>query len=223
MRFWSGQLLHATGLAFLLALCVWATHTLGPFTGELFGVSAMIWLALAVAVPIIHQVFVWVCWRLELRSGAVSRTIGFRGYVAGFFVLFFARNVFVLAAIANRGTLGLPEPARIVLATALFVPAAYGAYSVARYFGMKRAAGADHFDERYRNMPLVTEGIFRYTSNGMYGIVFLLHWAAAIAFNSVGALVAAGFCHAYIWLHYFATEKPDMQYLYGGKNPATSS
>jgi len=33
-------------------------------------------------------------------------------------------------------------------------------------------------------------------------------WATA-------ALVLAAFCHAYIWVHYFCTEKPDMKRIYG--------
>ena len=214
--FLKGQALHAAGLAFLLAVATWATLTLGPFTGELFGVPATAWIVAAIAVPIVHQIYVWLAWRLELfRDHAISRTIGFRGYVIVFFVLFAARNVFLLAAIANRGTIGLPPIVRWVGATVLLLPAAYGGYSVARYFGMQRAAGGDHFEEKYRHMPLVKEGIFRYTSNGMYAVVFLVHWGVAIAFDSMGALVVAGFCHAYIWLHYFATEKPDMQYIYG--------
>ena len=96
----------------------------------------------------------------------------------------------------------------------LAAPGLYAIYSVKRYFGMMRASGADHFDSRYRNMPLVREGIFRFTSNGMYSCAFLLFWAIAVGFNSKTAVVVAAFSHAYIWVHFFATEKPDMKYLY---------
>ena len=47
---------------------------------------------------------------------------------------------------------------------------------------------------------------------------FLLFWAIAIGFNSAAALVVAAFSHAYIWVHYYATEKPDMDYRYGSEN-----
>ena len=87
-------------------------------------------------------------------------------------------------------------------------------YSVQRYFGMVRASGADHFDARYRKMPFVKAGIFRFTNNGMYVYAFLLFWALAVGFNSAAALIVAAFSHAYIWVHFFATEKPDMDYLY---------
>ena len=83
-----------------------------------------------------------------------------------------------------------------------------------RYFGLARAAGADHFDPSYRKMPFVTGGIFKYTSNGMYVYAFLLFWAIGIGCNSSAALVVAAFSHAYIWVHFYATEKPDMDHLY---------
>ena len=57
-------------------------------------------------------------------------------------------------------------------------------YSVKRYFGMVRASGADHFDNKYRDMPLVNKGIFRFTSDGMYLYAFFLFWAIAIGFNA---------------------------------------
>lgn len=87
-------------------------------------------------------------------------------------------------------------------------------YSVVRYFGMARAAGADHYASRYRDMPLVRGGIFRFTSNGMYLYAFLLFWALAVCFDSAAALAVAAFSHAYIWVHFYATEKPDMEFLY---------
>ena len=86
-----------------------------------------------------------------------------------------------------------------------------------RYFGMARAAGADHFDARYRDMPLVDKGIFRFTNNGMYAFAFLVFWAIAIGFGSLAALAIAAFSHAYIWVHFYATETPDMDFLYGSR------
>lgn len=79
---------------------------------------------------------------------------------------------------------------------------------------MIRASGADHFDRKYREMPLVRKGIFRFTSNGMYLYAFLLFWAIAVGFNSAAGVVVAAFSHAYVWIHFFATEKPDMKYFY---------
>ena len=183
---------------------------------------AVFWVA--VAVPIVHQLFVWLAWRLELNGGVTARTIGFGGYVACFFVFFIGRFV-SLAALAwlDRGSLGLGEPTTLAIAAVLAAPGLYAVYSVKRYFGLWRAAGADHFDPAYRSMPQVKEGIFRFTSNGMYIYVFLLFWAIAIGLDSSAALIVAALSHALIWVHFFATEKPDMEYLYGNSEPTSGN
>ncbi len=203
----TGQFWHFVSLAILLGL-TWAAWSwlAKPF-------PLLFWLA--VAIPILHQVYVWLAWRLELRSAWTSNRIGFRGYVACFFLLFFGRflSLFALAWV-DRGSLELPLVPRIVLTLLMMLAGLYAMYSVMRYFGMARAAGADHFDPEYRAMPLVNQGIFRFTNNGMYLYAFLLFWAIAVGFASSSALVVAAFSHAYIWVHFYATEKPDMNYLY---------
>ena len=65
-----------------------------------------------------------------------------------------------------------------------------------------------------REMPLVNQGVFRFTGNAMYLFGFFLFWAIAVAFDSSAALVVAGFSHLYIWVHYYATEEPDLDYLH---------
>ncbi len=204
---WTGQRLHAACLAALLAAAWTAWRALGaPF-------PAAFWTALAF--PVAHQVFVWLAWRLELKSSAVSRTIGFGAYLAIFFLLFGGRFVSLLAlAWLDRGSLGLAVSARAPLTVLFTLIALYTFYSIARYFGMTRAASADHFDPRIRTLPMVSEGIFRYTANGMYAGGFLAFWVIALGFDSAAALAAAAFSHAYIWVHFQATEKPDMAYLY---------
>ena len=114
----------------------------------------------------------------------------------------------------DRGSAGFDLVLHVGLTIICAVPGLYAMYSVQRYFGMKRAAGADHFDVAYRTMPLVKKGIFRFTSNGMYVYAFLLFWAIAFGFNSSAAIAVAAFSHAYIWVHHFATERIDMAYLY---------
>ena len=64
-------------------------------------------------------------------------------------------------------------------------------------------------------------GIFRLTRNGMYVYGFLLLWASALWFASLAALAVALFNHLYIWVHYFATERPDMVRIYGKSRTAT--
>jgi len=207
---WQGQRLHLSGLACLVAATAYGWLLLGRPAPMAF------WTA--VAVPVVHQVYVWLAWRLELRSRATSRAIGLRGYVALFFVLFFGRFLSLgFLGWVDAGSLGLPLWLRVGGTALVALPGLYAMYSVRRYFGMVRAAGADHFEARYREMPFVKGGIYRFTSNGMYLYAFLLFWALALSFDSMAALLAAGFAHAYIWVHFHATEKPDMAYIYGGR------
>jgi len=105
---WEGQWLHAIGLVVLLPITgmfwVWLDK---PF-------PALFWTC--IAVPILHQVFVWLSWRFELLASTVSKTIGFRFYLVIFFVLFAARFVTVLwLAFIDNGSLALSFYPRIVL------------------------------------------------------------------------------------------------------------
>jgi len=204
---WVGQKIHFICLISLLSL-TWATWS---YLGKPF--TAIFWCA--IACPVVHQIFVWMAWRLELKSSATSKTIGFKGYVTFFFLLFASRfiSLFTLAW-TDRGSLKIHILPQILVTVIFTLLGLYAMYSVKRYFGFMRASGADHFYLQYRDMPFVKEGIFRFTSNGMYIYAFLLFWAIAIAFDSSAALIVAAFSHAYIWVHFYATEKPDMNFLY---------
>jgi hypothetical protein len=204
---WEGQFLHLSIGVILIALVsfIWVSMD-QPF-------PIVFWCS--IAIPILHQVFVWLTWRFELLSASISKTIGFQVYLVFFFLLFGGRfiSVFWLAYL-DQGSLGLSVYPRAIIATIALLLGLYTMYSVKRYFGMARAAGADHFNKRYRSMPLVKEGIFRFTSNAMYVYAFLIFWAIAVGFNSAAAFAVVAFSHAYIWVHFYSTEKPDMDFLY---------
>lgn len=203
----AGQIVHIVGLALLLVTVFFLWEVMARPHGVAFWV--------AIAVPMIHQIYVLFAWRLELRASFVSRTIGFNGYLILFFAMFFSRFITLgIVSWFDNGSLGLHPALRVVLTVLLLIPAIYTAYSVRHYFGFARAAGADHFDDRYRNMPFVKEGIFRFTANAMYMFAFFFFWAIAVGFNSVLGLLIAAYAHIYIWVHFFATEKPDLEYLY---------
>jgi hypothetical protein len=217
--FWHGQFVHAIGLAVLLGL-VWLSADRDHAQDRTFaGITTQGWFLISLLIPILHQVFVWLTWRSELCFGGLSRALGthvFEVYRVVFFVLFVARPITqIMLAIADHDSLEISIPVRIIACTVVGLPALYAGYSVARYFGVSRASGADHFDTSYRDLPLVTEGIFKYSSNSMYVFAFLALWAIGIAAASWLAIVSAAFSHAYIWVHYFCTEKPDMGLIYG--------
>lgn len=64
-------------------------------------------------------------------------------------------------------------------------------------------------------MPLVEQGAFKFSNNAMYTFAFYLLWAITLLIGSQAALSVALFQHAYIWVHHYCTEKPDMDIIYG--------
>lgn len=212
------QWIHALSLVVLLGLLGRVSNLQSVQTGGFGNLGSINWLYLAAGIAVTHQVFVWLCWRLELHYSWLTRLFGrygFRFYATGFTILVILRVAAVLIlAVINQGTLDMPSETLRALAIVALVPATYLFYSVKRYFGFRRALGLDHFDKSYRLLPTVREGIFRITPNGMYTFGFLLIWIPGLWFASTAALFAAMFNHLYIWVHYFATERPDMQRIY---------
>jgi len=187
--------------------------------GRLWGIETSVWFWLAVFIAIFHQLFVWAAWRLQLSTKWVTKKFpewGFTAYLVIFFILIISRLMFLIfTAISNRGTITIQDGIKWPLAVLLSVLVIWLFYSVIRYFGFKRAAGADHFYHEYLKLPLVKEGIFRYSRNAMYMYGFLIFWLIAILAESKAALLLAGFNHIYIWVHYYCTELPDMKRIYG--------
>ena len=214
------QVLHIVLTAILLAGTAWLSHGAGTLEGSYGGVSTSRWFWWSIAAPIIHQIWVWLCWRLELHHNALSRYLGdwgFRIYAFGFAAAaFFRFYTLVGLGEANRGSLAVSQPILDTVTLIMVVSTVYLFYSVARYFSFKRALGADHFDESYRSLPLETRGIYRFTSNGMYIFGFFAVWLPGLLYASEAALLSAAFSHLYIWVHYYCTELPDMKRIYGG-------
>jgi protein-S-isoprenylcysteine O-methyltransferase Ste14 len=214
--FSTGQLLHFGFLILAVpALVVFSE----PAVTEWLGISVSVWFWLALAVPIIHQIYVWVCWRLQLQQQFFTKNWGmkkgFLAYTIVFFLLFGSRFIsLLLLAIADQDSISMSVVLRGILATPILIVGGYAMFSVKQYFGFRRAAGIDHFDPEYRNKPLVRQGIFKWTNNAMYVFALQLLWLFGIVAASKLAMIAAGFQSIYIWVHYFATEKPDMNWIY---------
>jgi len=205
----------------LLLACVIVLLDDDVLAGQFLGISTTVWLILAIATPILHQIYVWFVWRTELHYSLISRWFGKNGfiyYAIGFTILFALRLIFIIPlAISNQNSFSMNKTLSIIIAVVLLLPALYLFYSVRTYFGFKRAYGIDHFDASYRNMPFVKQGIFRFTSNAMYTFGFFLLWVPGFLFLSQAALLAALFNHIYIWIHYYCTELPDIHFIYGSK------
>ncbi len=189
-------------------------------SGTWLGLTGRTWMAAAIAVPIVHQLVAGAGWRLELFHRWFTRrfgTNGLRVYGAVFFPLFALRPVVVVGvAASDAGSLWTPGTVSLAAAMVLAAPAVWTFVSVARYFGIRRALGVDHFDRGF-DAPFVRRGAFAIMPNAMYALGFLALWAIAIAAGSRAALVAAAFQHAFIWAHYRWVERPDMQVIYEGR------
>lgn len=215
------QAYHAFFLLLLLAgVYLMAQEDSVIISGELWQITSIYWLLLALLVPVVHQIYVMLCWRLELYGKKLTAWFGekaFALYKRFFTILILARPVsLVLLAISNKKTLILDSRLAIGLTIILLIPSVYLFYSLKRYFGFDRAFGIDHFEPaKYRDMPLVRKGIFRYTDNGMYTFGFLMLYIPALIWLSKAALLVAFFQHLYIWVHHYCTEKPDMMVIYG--------
>jgi len=213
------QAQHLVWLALLLAGVAWIARGEEFQHGSYLGISTSAWFWWSIALPVIHQVWVATCWRLELHHQALSRSLGdggFRLYAAGFAFWSAGRFLTLIPlALANQGTVEVGQRWLNALAIVITVPTVYLFYSVARYFGFRRALGIDHFDPSYRQKPFVRKGIFRFTRNGMYTVGFGAIWLPGLLCASQAALLSAAFSHLYIWVHYFCTELPDMRRIYG--------
>lgn len=225
MKIFENQFWHLLSLAIMLPILIVFINKneVDILYGGLWHVETYIWLIAAILAPIAHQIYVLVCWRSELYYQSISklfgRKTGFALYKIGFVILILLRGLtIVILAISNEGTLYINPIFSYIVAVLIAIPVIYLFFSVFKYFGIDRAFGIDHFEPETANtLDMVKEGIFKYTSNGMYAFGFLVLWIPGLIFLSKAALLAALFNHIYIWVHYYFTELPDMKFIYRKK------
>ena len=117
------------------------------------GISAKNWFLFSMMTPLLHQGYVWLCWRSELCWKIISRTIGFKGYVLIFFIVSILRFFSVGLCFADYGTWFTPGWIAWSISVLIFILLVYTMYSVKKYFGFMRATGIDHFDPSYKDKP----------------------------------------------------------------------
>jgi hypothetical protein len=195
--FFKNQLHH---LLLVLVLVPGVLHLLGPLDPAMQRAAG--WL---IGIVVAHQVVVWLVFRAQLCFGTLTRLLG-RADLVVWSVVFFpflaARVVGTVVLVRlDAGSLGGPRTLHLLGGGLLLIPALYTLWSVVVHFGLIRAVGADHFRDRYLDMPPVTEGAFRFSANAMYTFAFLGLWAIGLLAASRAAMATALFQHAYIWVH----------------------
>ena len=211
--FFKGQIWHL-GVTIVLFYIGAQFVDLESNSNTFIGISALNWFIIAMSIPLIHQTYVWICWRSELCWKSISSSIGFKGYLIVFFILIILRFSAVVLCFVDYGSLYTPGWFAWVLSIIVFIPGAYTMYSVKKYFGFMRAAGADHFDPKYRDMAFEKRGIFKWSSNAMYVFGLAVPFAFATAAGSQSMFIVAVYSYISIWLHYFFTEKEDFKIVY---------
>lgn len=213
-----GQGQHLALLVLILCGAAWLLDRTVP-QGRFLGLSSLGWAWASIWLAVAHQVIVAIVFRLQLHRGLLTRQLGRNDlglWAVLFMPLLLARPVSItITAVLDHGSLGLWRPVSIGLGLALLLPAAMTLHSVHRHFGFARAMGGDHFRDMYQRMPRVRDGMFRYSDNAMYTFGFMGLWAIALLFGSTQALIVALVQHAYIWVHMYTVETPDMRWLYG--------
>jgi hypothetical protein len=222
MRKWHFFVRQPLHLVLLLILCggLWLAALIpGMRVTRSLHVTVGTVMAVSVAIGVLHQLWVLVFWRLELGSSVISRRFGHSGfmlYSVGFAVLITARlaSIIYLAPL-NRGTLPLSPAFRLAAVAIIALFSLWGMYSVLRYFGARRALGLDHFDPAVRRKGLVTGGAYRYFGNVMYLIILPVFCVPGLLWGSIASTLLGIFHYAYVWVHYYCTELPDMAMIYG--------
>ena len=180
-----------------------------------FGIGVKNWFLFSMMTPLLHQGYVWLCWRSELCWQIISKTIGFKFYVIIFFILGILRLSSIGLCFADYGSWFMPGWKAWIVAILIFVPFVYTIYSIKKYFGFLRATGKDHFDPSYKNIPFEKRGIFKWSSNAMYTFAVAVFFGFAISAGSKAMFVFAAYSYIGTWLHYFCTEKEDFKVIYG--------
>ena len=179
------------------------------------GIGVKNWFLFSMMTPLIHQSYVWLCWRSELCWQTISRTIGFKVYVIIFFIFGILRLSSIGLCFADYGTWYNPGWTAWIISILIFIPFIYTIYSIKKYFGFMRATGIDHFDTSYKDKPFERRGVFKWSSNAMYTFAIPVFFGFAFSSGSKAMFIFAAYSFIGVWLHYFCTEKEDFKVIYG--------
>jgi len=212
-----GQAQHI-GIGLLMAIGANALLISPPDAPALLGLTAKGWAEVSILLALLHQIIVAAVFRLQLYKNLMSRLFGpldMKVWAAIFMPLLALRPLTaIMTGWADTVPITSYRTTEITLGLLLLAPAIWGMHSTLKYFTLPRALGGDHFRDEYLAMPKVDQGVFKYTDNGMYGVVFLGFWGIALLFGSWNALVLALFQQAYIWVHFYCTEQPDIRRMF---------
>ena len=208
-------------IALLMTLGALGLLRSSPEDPRLLGLTSAGWAMVSIILALLHQIIVAIVFRGQLHRNMMTRLFGERDmriWTMIFMPLLVARPITLcLTGWADTAPITQFRNIEVTLGFTLLALAIWAMHSVLKYFTIPRAVGGDHFRNAYAEMPFVDKGAFRITSNAMYGVAFMGLWGIALLFGSWNALIVALFQHAYIWVHMYCTEAPDMARIYPPK------
>jgi len=220
-HFYKGQLIHLVSYGALLTICLITVDWKALSQQSLWGIQGRLIFILSLAMAPLHHFYVWYVWRSELcyhRISPLFKGKGFRVYGVGFAVIALVRVLSVLlVGVADDSSIKMHWVLTWIDGPLMAALALYAVYSTHRYFGYERAIGGDHFFDKYKEMPFVRKGIFRYSSNSMYMFGLMLILLPGIWCSSEAALILGVYHYIAGWIHYFCTERPDINVIYGNE------
>ena len=101
--FFKHQILHIGGLIILFYLSCQLVDFENN-SNTLFGISTKNWFLFSMSTPLLHQVYVWLCWRSELCWKTISQTIGFKVYAIIFIIIMILRLLSIGLCFVDYGT-----------------------------------------------------------------------------------------------------------------------
>ncbi len=215
------QAYHLLAWLVIGALLYFAAEHFSAKESSIRGLSTFSWILISWIFAGLHQAWIVFFWRMELYTGKISRWLGKSGFLIfriGFIVFSLIRLFPVIpVSLSTANTMSIPPYVTIPIIVISIPFILWGLYSVIFYFSVTRAFGADHFDPSYRKGTLEKRGIFKYIPNSMYTIILLMLYHPGLLLQSPLGLITAAAHHAFVWVHYFCTEKPDMKVIYGDK------
>ncbi len=174
---------------------------------------------LVITTPVIHQIYIWLCWRGELYFKALFGIFGDHAYQV-FSIIFLLLvgirffSVFALC-LADYQSLSIPFATRLIAEFILHLPAIYAILFFITLFRAREDSRRGSFCAGGESKQAVcAAGMYKYSGNVMYVYAGLIFWAAAILSGSKAGLIASAYMYATVWTHYFCTEKPDIKFIY---------
>ena len=105
--FFKGQIWHLGGTIILFYIGTQLVK-LENSSHVFIGIRSLEWFLIAMIIPIIHQAYVWMCWRSELCWKTISKTIGFKSYAIIFFIIGLSRFSAIVLCYVDYGFLYNP-------------------------------------------------------------------------------------------------------------------